>query len=159
MSDMSRSLRLWIPVLVTAVGLGLGCSGSGRTGEDEQVTTRGQLEVTATLMEIKGELPDDPLYDYAFVFRYEVATVHRGDLPTEVIYVAQYKPLEPRAGVADARSGPIGGDLKRFRAGASHRMALVVPVDDHFMGGIVNRYFEESDDPIYWAVWTNRVDP
>jgi hypothetical protein len=36
-------------------------------------------------------------------------------------------------------------------------MALEVPIDDYYMGGIINKYFGESEDPIYWALWTNLV--
>ena len=49
----------------------------------------------------------------------------------------------------------IGGDLKTFRAGQVHRMALEGSIDDHYMGGIVNKYFGQDTEPIYWAVWTN----
>jgi hypothetical protein len=30
-----------------------------------------------------------------------------------------------------------------------------VPIEDHFMGGIVNKYFGRTTNTIYWAVWTN----
>ena len=36
-----------------------------------------------------------------------------------------------------------------------HRMALEAPIDDYFMGGIVNKYFGQETGPLYWAVWTN----
>jgi len=36
-------------------------------------------------------------------------------------------------------------------------MALEVPIDDYYMGGIINRYFGEETGPIYWAVWTNQA--
>jgi hypothetical protein len=36
-------------------------------------------------------------------------------------------------------------------------MALEVPIDDHFMGGIVNKYFGQETGAIYWAVRTNLV--
>ena len=83
--------------------------------------------------------------------------MHRGDIEPGIIYIGHYNPLHPRSEVADARSGDIGGNLKTFRAGDVHRMALEVPIDDYFMGGIVNRYFEEETGPIYWAVWSNLV--
>ena len=41
----------------------------------------------------------------------------------------------------------IGGNLKTFRAGQVHRLALEVPIDDHFMGGIVNKYFGQETGP------------
>ncbi|MEW6238492.1 MAG: hypothetical protein AB1656_24160 [Candidatus Omnitrophota bacterium] len=144
--------------LILFVGLiNLSCGKKTDTGEDPKVTTMGSLEVTAKLVEIKGELPDIPLYDYAFVFKYEVLKTYRGQLDAKTIYVGQYNPLKPRSSVADARSGEIGGNLKKFQVGDIHRLALEVPIDDYFMGGIVNRYFEENVSPIYWAVWTNLV--
>ena len=36
-----------------------------------------------------------------------------------------------------------------------HRMALEVPIDDYFMGGIVNKYFGQETGELYWAVWTD----
>jgi hypothetical protein len=83
--------------------------------------------------------------------------VHRGKVDEEKIYVGHYNPVKPRPKAADQRVNDIGGDLKAFLAGQVHRMALEVPNDDHFMGGIVDKYHEEQPDPIYWAVWTNLV--
>ena len=97
------------------------------------------------------------MYDYAHVMKYKVLQVHRGQVDTKTIYVGHYNPAEPRAGVADARVQEIGGNVRQFRVGDIHRMAMEVPIDDHYMGGIINKYFGEVDDPIYWAVWTNRV--
>ena len=59
--------------------------------------------------------------------------------------------------VADARVPQIGGNLKQFRVGDVHHMALEVPIDDYFMGGIINKYFGVVKDPIYWAVWTDKA--
>jgi len=127
------------------------------TGEDEKVTALGSAEVTAKLVEIRGEFVDRPMYDYAFVMKYQVLKVHRGDVSADTIYVGHYNPLKPREKVADARVPEVGGTLKKFRAGDVHRMALEAPIDDHYMGGIINRYFEEETGPIYWAVWTNKA--
>ncbi len=135
------------------------CGGGQVTGEDANVTTLGRVEVTAELLEYPGELVDKPLYDYLFVFKYKVLEVHRGGLSADTIYVGQYNPLKPRDAVADARVEDVGGTLKKFRPGDVHRMALDAPVDDFYMGGIINRYFDEKPDPVYWAVWTNRVVP
>ncbi len=49
----------------------------------------------------------------------------------------------------------IGGNLVKFQAGQFHRMALESSIDDHYLGGIINKYFGQHDGPIYWAVWTN----
>lgn len=133
------------------------CSKKPDTGRDAKVTTLGSIEVTAKLLEIKGDLPDIAMYDYAFVMKYEVLEVHRGNLDARFIYVGHYNPLKPRDSVADERVTEIGGNIKRFRALDVHRMALEVPIDDYYMGGIINRYFEESKEPVYWAVWSNNV--
>jgi len=135
----------------------LGCGGAQKTdGADNNVTTMGSIEVTAKIVDITGEFPPNDLYDYAYVMKYEVIQTHRGEAP-KTIYVGQYNPLKPRAEAADARSGEIGGNVKEFRVGDVHRLALEVPIDDYCMAGIINKYAEQTQDPIYWAVWTNRV--
>jgi hypothetical protein len=133
------------------------CARKTDTGEDAEVTTLGSIEVTAQLAEIRGELIDDPMYDYAHVMKYKVLRVHRGKVETAIMYVGHYNPAKPRDRVADARVEEIGGTVKKFRLGDVHRMALEVPIDDYYMGGIINKYFGEVNDPIYWAVWTNKV--
>jgi len=85
--------------------------------------------------------------------------VHRGAVEkSATIYVGHYNPWKPRVEAADKRAKGIGGTLKGFRAGQLHRMALETPMDDHFMGGIVDKYFGKHDGPAYWAVWTNTAD-
>jgi hypothetical protein len=88
-----------------------------------------------------------------------VLETHRGKVEGQTIYVGHYNPFKPRTEAADRIVKGIGGDLKEFRGGQVHRMALEVPIDDHYMGGIVNKYFDQKPDPIYWAVWTNQVGP
>jgi hypothetical protein len=127
-------------------------------GEDPEMSKRGRIEVTAKLVEIpEGAIFQRELYDYATVLKYQVQKVHRGQLGALTIYVGHYNPFKPRAGAADQRVQGIGGDLKAFRAGQLHRMALEEPIDDYFMGGIVDKYFGKKTDPIYWAVRTNLV--
>jgi hypothetical protein len=144
---------------------GLACSSCGRksdeaktTGEDSSVTTLGNIEVTARLAEIpEGTIFKRDLYNYAGVLKYTVLEVHRGQIKGDTIYVGHYNPFKPRPEAADKRVKGIGGNLKAFRSGQVHRMALEVPIDDHYMGGIVNKYFGQDTGPIYWAVWTNLV--
>ena len=150
-------INLLVFLLLSALCLCTSCSKKPDTGEDDKVTTLGSIEVTAQLLEIRGKIIDDPLYDYAHVMKYKVLKVHRGKVNGDIIYVGHYNPAEPRSSVADARVPQIGGNLKRFRAMDIHRMALEVPIDDYYMGGIINKYFGETKDPIYWAVWTNLV--
>jgi len=140
----------------------LSCSESAdpvtATGEDPNVTTMGSIEVTARLMEIPdGAIFKRELYNYTTILKYEVLRVHRGHTDTNSIYVGHYNPFKPRSEAADKRVKGIGGNLKSFRAGRIHRMALEVPIDDYFMGGIINKYFGMFNEPIYWAVWTNSV--
>lgn len=133
------------------------CAKKADPGIDAQVTSLGSVEVTAELLEIPGEVRNDPLYDYAHVMKYKVLTVHRGQVEKDVIYVGQYNPAKPRDAAADARVGQIGGNLRQFRVGDVHRLAMEVPIDDYYMGGIINKYFGQTEDPVYWALWTNRV--
>jgi len=132
------------------------CGPEKSDGADADVTTRGTVEVTARLADITGEFPSNDLYDYAYVMRYDIVTTHRGETPASIL-VGHYNPLKPRASAADARSGEIGGNIKVFRVGDTHRLALDVPIDDYCMAGIINPYAEETQEPIYWAVWANEV--
>jgi hypothetical protein len=114
--------------------------------------------VTAELLEIpEGAIFQRDLYDYATVLEYKVLKVHRGKPDGEIIYVGHYNPFKPRAKTPDARVTEVGGNLKAFRAGQVHHMALEVPIDDFFMGGIVDKYHGQHAGPIYWAVWTDLV--
>jgi hypothetical protein len=145
------------------------CSGCGekpRDGSDPNVTTQGGMEVTARLVETPGlaewdgQFPSNDLgYDYVYILKYQIDTTLRGAVEDKTILVGHYNPLKPRVQAADKRCPGIGGDLKRFRVGDVHRMALEVPIDDHYMGPIINKYFgkPEGKGPLYWAVWTNRV--
>ena len=146
------SLFVLLPVLLIA-----SCAKKVDTGEDPKVTTLGSIEVTAQLVEIRGDLINDPLYDYAHVMKYKLLQIHRGEVNKETMYVGHYNPAKPRDKAADARVQVIGGNVKQFRTGDIHRMALEVPIDDHYMGGIINKYFGEVNEPVYWAIWTNKV--
>ncbi len=149
--------RILILQLLLIAVFCVSCAEKPTTGEGAQVTTLGSIEVTAQLVEIKGRLIDDPMYDYAHVMKYKVLEVHRGRIDEDTLYIAHYNPAKPRASVADVRVPEIGGTLKKFRPLNIHRMALEVPIDDYYMGGIINKYFGEKTGPIYWAVWTNPV--
>ena len=144
-------------LLLSLVWLGASCAKKTEPAVDPNVATRGSIEVTAQLEEIRGDLIDDPMYDYAHVMKYKVVQVHRGKVDKDVIYVGHYNPAKPRKSAADARVQEIGGNVKQFRVGDVHRMALEVPIDDHYMGGIINKYFGEVNDPVYWAIWTDRA--
>lgn len=147
---MTRLLGLSLVLALTACS----CGKRGNSGIDEQVTTLGSIEVTAKLVEIPGPFPPNDLYNYAYVLKYKVLAVHRGKVSGDEILVAHYNPLKPRASAQDEFSGKVGGHLERFRAGDVHRMALEAPLDNFWMGGVVDKYFEQKGVR-YWAVWTN----
>ncbi|MCC6795012.1 MAG: hypothetical protein IT366_07820 [Candidatus Hydrogenedentes bacterium] len=134
-----------------------GCSKSGGVAHDPKLSTLGTIEVTAKLVDTGGEFPPNDLYDYAHVMKYEVQQTHRGKIEGNVIYVGHYNPLKARNAVADERVKDVGGNVTKFIAGDVHRMALVAPIDEHFMGGIVNKLPESGKGPIYWALWTERA--
>lgn len=156
---MKRSLAPLALVVLALLLLATGCErqpGSSATGADAQVTTLGTIEVTARLVEVpEGAIFKRDLYDYATILKYEVLQTHRGQTHARTIYVGQYNPFKPRAEAADRRVPGIGGTARSFTAGQVQRLALDVPLDDHFMGGIVNKYFGRETGPLYWAVWTN----
>ncbi|MFB3902459.1 MAG: hypothetical protein ACE15E_03340 [Acidobacteriota bacterium] len=72
--------RVITALVLVATGLLGACSSGGETGEDANVTKKGTVEVTAQLLEIRGELPSNDLYDYSFVMKYKVLEAHRGAL-------------------------------------------------------------------------------
>ena len=119
----------------------------------------GTIEVTARLVEIpEGAIFERELYDYATVLKYQVSQVHRGTVEGRRRSTsATTIPSSPASEAADKQVQDVGGNLKPFRAGQVHRMALEESMDDHYMGGIVNKYFGKDTGPTYWAVWTNLV--
>ena len=123
---------------------------------DPQLAIKGSVEVTARLVEIpEGAIFKRDLYDYATILKYQVLKVHRGRVTGDIIYVGHYNPWKPRVDAPDKRVKDIGGNLRRFQAGQVHHMALEIPIEDFFMGGIVNKYFGRTTEPLYWAVWTD----
>ena len=148
-----RASIFW--VLLLSPGLWLSsCKNEVDTGIDQEITSLGRIEVTARLLEVPGEFPPNDLYNYAYILKYEVITVHRGQVEGKEIFVAQYNPLKPRSVAQDENSGKLGGNLQTFKAGDVHRMALEFPVEQYWMGGIIDKYFEQKGIR-YWAVWTN----
>ncbi len=136
-----------------------GC-GKKSTGADPQLSRRGCIEVTARLIEVPdGAIFQRDLYDYAAILQYEVTAVHRGTMEKgAVVYIGHYNPWKSRSEVADKKVLDVGGSLREFRAGDSHRMALETPMDDFYLGGIVDKYFGKHEAPAFWAVWTNPAD-
>jgi hypothetical protein len=159
--------RTKCPWALPAAIVALACSscareaGSNSRGgaADPQLAAHGSIEVTAELVEIpEGAIFKRDLYDYATILKYKVLQVHRGSLEGDYIFVGHYDPWKPRSEAADKWVSDIGGNLREFRVGQKHRMALEVPLEEHFMGGIVDKYFGQETGPHYMALWTNLDD-
>ena len=145
---MSIPVRIVAAASVFIIALITGCSQSKGATHDPKLSTLGTVEVTAKLIDVGGEFPPNDLYDYAHVMKYEVMQTHRGTVDGNVIYVGHYNPLKPRASAADERVKEIGGNVTKFIAGDVHCMALAAPIDENFMGGIVNKLTESDKGPI-----------
>jgi hypothetical protein len=160
-SSITDSASVLLGVCLAGLGLLLGGCGKSpdtldATAPDPHLTTNGTAEVTAKLVEVpEGAIFKRDLYDYATILRYQVQKVHRGEVEGELLYVGHYNPWKPRSEAPDKRVKNIGGNLRQFQAGQVHHLALEVPLEDHFMGGIVNKYFGKTTNALYWAVWTN----
>lgn len=125
---------------------------------DPKLAALGTVEVTAKLVEIpEGAIFKRDLYDYATILKYQVLKVHRGEVKTPFIYVGHYNPFKPRAEAADRHVTNVGGNVRQFQGGQVHHMALDVPVDDFYMGGIINKYFGQETGPVYFARWTDQA--
>jgi hypothetical protein len=158
--------RLHAYTLLVVAMLVAGCQTSssqvaatGR-GEEANVKSKGSVEVTGRLVEIPdGAIFERDLYHYAGILKYEVVSVHRGSLAKgETIYVGHYDPWKPRDLAAGGQVKDVGGTLRKFEAGRFHRMALETPMDEFYLGAIVDKYFGKHDGSAYWAVWTNAAD-
>lgn len=161
------SVRGILVIAGLAIGIwSLAQYGRGGTGEDENVTTLGRLEVTARLLDCPDPFPDLGAYRYTYVVPYEILKVHRQDPQGkyvlkrgDTIFVGHYQPRLPRSKIRDADwgSSPLGGNVKRMAKGDVHRMALdyelaALPSGalDYCFPPEVNRFF---------AVWTNLAQP
>ena len=153
-----RVVLLLLVVVVVSVWF-FQFGGQAKYQPSPEVRELGSVEASAKLVEIPGKfLPNDNFYNYAFVMKYELVEVHRGKVETKQIYVAHYNPLKLRSEAADDTLDNVGGGLERFQVGDVHRLALDSPIDDHYIGGIINRFAKKGTKPglIYWARWTEK---
>ncbi len=143
-----------------AVLMAAAVAGCGRPAPPEPPPgARGSIEVVARLVEIpEGAIFRRELYNYAAILKFQVVEVRRGSLPPGgEIYVGHYNPWKPRAEAADAQVRGIGGSARSFRAGVLYRMTLEPDLDEHFMGGLVDKYFGRRTGPALWALWTDEA--
>jgi hypothetical protein len=108
------------------------------------------IELTAKLVEIPSKLPPDDLYDYAYVMRYQV---QGGPLDKQFILVAHYKPLQPRSKIQDKMKGQVGGKLRRFNVGDSHKLRLLSDLKSVWKGALIDEYAATDRKSIrYWCL-------
>ncbi len=157
MMSMPRSVFACLALITLLLACGRHSSAPETRMANPHLATNGTIEVTAKLLEVpEGAIFKRDLYDYATILKYQVLKVHRGQVKADIIYVGHYNPWKPRNQAADNRVKKIGGDLRQFEGGQVHHLALEVPIEDFFMGGIVNKYFGKTTEPLYWAVWTDQ---
>ncbi len=148
--EMTPRLRFLLIILYAASTVSC-----GKSAPSPELAANGDTEVTAKLTAIGGDFPPNKLYDYMYVMKYHVLKVHRGKVQGEEILVGHYNPLKPRAVAEDKYSGKVGGNVDRFLVGDVHRMALEAPLEEIFMGGIINKHKEKGT--LYRAIWTDRA--
>jgi len=95
------------------------------------------ISVTAKLVEIPGKFPDDELYDYAYVMRYQVIG---GPMDKQSILVAHYKPRQPRSGIKDKMKSVVSGKVRAFRVGDVHKLQLTSNIKSVWKGPLVDEF-------------------
>jgi len=147
-----RALRAAVGVLVSAA-----LTGPVRAAAPPPAPAAapaGHLVVTAKLVEIPGKFPDDELYDYAYVMRYVVVG---GPMDKQAIFVAHYKPKQPRAAIKDKMKTVVSGKVRTFHQGDLHKLQLTGDLKSVWKGALVDefsavdrkstRYFALVTDP------------
>jgi hypothetical protein len=110
----------------------------------------GPLAVTAKLVEIPSKFPPDDLYDYAYVMRYEV---QGGPMDKQSIFVAHYKPRQPRGKIKDTMKASVGGKLRSFSKGDVHKLKLDPNLKKIWTGALVDEFAATDRKSVrYWAL-------
>jgi hypothetical protein len=112
------------------------------------------ITLTAKLIEIPSKLPPDDLYDYAYVMRYEVIG---GPLDKSSIFVAHYKPLQPRSKIKDAMKAHVAGKLRSFVVGDVHKLKLATDLKQIWKGPLVDEF--AATDRTSTRYWCLQADP
>ena len=108
------------------------------------------LTVTAKLVEIPSKFPPDDLYDYAYVMRYEV---QGGPMDKQSIFVAHYKPRQPRGKIKDGMKAQVGGKLRSFSKGDTHKLKLDPNLKKIWTGALVDEFAATDRKSVrYWAL-------
>ncbi len=114
----------------------------------------GVVTVTAKLVEIPSKPPPDELYDYAFVMRYEVID---GPLDKQSILVAHYKPTLPRSKIKGKMKEFVGGKLRSFTQGDTHKLKLSPDLKKIWKGALIDDF--SATDRKSTRYWCLEADP
>ncbi len=148
--ELRRSVHVALFVLLAAAGSGVALA----EGPPATPPPTAPLSVTAKLVEIPSKFPDDDLYDYAYVMKYQVIG---GPMDKQFILVAHYKPRQPRSGIKDKMKSVVSGKVRSFRVGDVHKLQLTPNLKTVWKGPVVDefaatdhkstRYFALVTDP------------
>jgi hypothetical protein len=142
MSTISR--RSALALLASAPTLGLAARRARAAAPADAFT------VTAKLIEVPGKLPPDDLYDYAYVMKYEV---QGGPRDKQVLYVAHYKPRQPRAKIKDKMKEFVAGKLRSFNPGDVHALKLTAELKKIWPGPLTDEYAAaDRKSTRYWCL-------
>ena len=112
--------------------------------------TSAVISVTAKLVEIPSKPPPDDLYDYAFVMRYEVVG---GPLDKSTLLIAHYKPLQPRSKIKGKMKEFVGGKLRSFIQGETHKLKLQPDVKKIWKGPLIDDFSATDRKSVrYWCL-------
>jgi len=113
------------------------------------------ITVTAKLVEIPAKFPPDDLYDYAFVMRYQVTD---GALAGKSILVAHYKPRQPRSRIKGPMKEHVGGKLRNFTEGATHKLKLSPDLKAIWKGALIDEFAATDRKSVrYWALEADKA--
>jgi hypothetical protein len=111
------------------------------------------ISLTAKLVEIPSKLPPDDLYDYAYVMRYVVVG---GPMDKQSIFVAHYKPRQPRSGIKDQMKSVVSGKVRSFHEGDVHKLQLAPNLKAIWKGAVVDDFAAtDRKSTRYWALVTD----
>jgi hypothetical protein len=137
-------------VSTMAVAMLLAATLVSRASLAEPASPAAPLAVTAKLVEIPSKFPPDDLYDYAYVMRYEV---QGGPLDKQSIFVAHYKPRQPRGKIKDAMKASVSGKLRSFSKGDVHKLKLDPNLKKIWTGALVDEFAATDRKSVrYWAL-------
>lgn len=117
----------------------------------------GTLVVVARLAEAPGNFPDNDHYDYAYILKYRLEFVYRGDYQDEFLLVGHYNPRIPRKALRGAITEKAGGNVIDYQVGDLHYLVLN-PLQQVYEDAVEDEFYLENR-PRFWASWADLYIP